>query len=61
MPSQLFEEELRTNKDRGREVQGGVDEAQRGWEEKEGGGIGSRGRGGVLGVETTTAAPPSCF
>jgi hypothetical protein len=32
------------------EVQGGVDEAQRGWEEKEGGGIGSRGRGGVLGA-----------
>ena len=27
-----------------------MDEAQRGREEKEGGGIGSRGRGGVLGV-----------
>jgi hypothetical protein len=32
------------------EVQGGVDEAQRGREQKDGGGIGSRGRGGVLGV-----------
>ena len=46
----LFEEEPGTNEDRGPEVQGGVDEAQRGQEEKEGGGIGSQGRGGVLGA-----------
>ena len=38
------------NEDRGQEVQGGVDEAQHGRKEKEGGGIGSRGRGGVLGA-----------
>jgi len=38
------------NEDRGWEVQFGVDEAQRGREEKEGSGIGSRGRGGVLGA-----------
>ena len=50
MPSRLFEEELRANEDQGWEVQGRVDEAQRRREEKEGGGIGSRGRGGVLGV-----------
>ena len=37
----LFKEELRTNEDRGWEVQGGVDEAQCGREEKEGGSIGS--------------------
>ncbi len=50
MPSRLFEEELRTNEDQGREVQGGLDEAQHGREEEEGCGIGSQGRGGVLGV-----------
>jgi len=70
LPSQLFKEELRTNKDRGREVQGGVDEAQRGQEEKEGSGIGSRCRGGVLGVgnddgwgpnDRAADAPPSHF
>ena len=47
-----------------------MDEAQRGQEEKEGGGIGSRGRGGVLGVgngdgwgpnDHKADAPPSCF
>ena len=47
-----------------------MDEAQRGREEKEGGGIGSRGRGGVLGVgddngwgpnDRTADAPPSRF
>jgi len=47
-----------------------VDEAQRGREEKEGGGIGSRGRGGVLGVgddngwgpnDRAADAPPSRF
>jgi len=52
------------------EVQGGVDEAQRGREEKEGGSIGSRGRGGVLGAgdddgwglnDRTADAPPSRF
>ena len=58
------------NEDRGREVQGRMDEAQRGREEKEGGGIGSQGRGGVLGVgndngwgpnDRTADAPPSRF
>jgi len=47
-----------------------VDEAQRGRKEKEGGGIGSRGRGGVLGVgnddgwgpnDCAADAPPSHF
>jgi hypothetical protein len=61
---------MNKNKDQGREVQGGVDEAQCGREEKEGSGIGSRGRGGVLGAgdvdgwgpENCAAdAPPSCF
>ena len=51
-------------------VQGGGDKAQRGREEKEGGGIGSRGRGGVLGVgdddgwgpnDRAADAPPSRF
>jgi len=52
------------------EVQGGVDEAQRGREEKEGGGIGSQDRGGVLGSgdddgwglnDRAADAPPSRF
>ena len=47
-----------------------MDEAQRGREEKDGGGIGSRGRGGVLGAgdvdgwgpeDCAADAPPSCF
>jgi len=59
-----------TNKGRGREVQGGVDEAQCSREEKEGGGIGSRGRGEVLGAvdddgwgpnDRAADAPPSAF
>ena len=61
---------FRMNEGRGREVQGRVDKAQRGREEKEGGGIGSRGRGGVLGVggddgwgpnNRAADAPPSRF
>jgi len=52
------------------EVQGGVDKAQRGREEKEGGSIGSRGRGGVLGAgdddgwglnDRAADDPPLCF
>lgn len=71
MPSQLVEEELRrTNKDCGREEQGGVNEAGRGWEEEEGVGIGNRGRGGVPGAGNNNSrgpndcaadAPPSRF
>ena len=61
---------FRTNKGRGREVQGGVGKAQRSRKEKEGGGIGSRGRGEVLGAvdddgwgpnDRAADAPPSAF
>jgi hypothetical protein len=61
---------FRMNEGRGREVQGRVDEAQCWREEKEGGGIGSRGRGGVLGAgdddgwgpnDCAVDAPPSAF
>ncbi len=43
----LFEEELRTNDDRGREVQGGVDKAQCGREEKEGAALAAKAEGGA--------------
>ena len=49
MPLGLFEVELRMNEDQGWEVQGGVDEAQRGREEEGGGSAGGRGPYGVPG------------